>query len=139
MAGCVRRFVPHADLWFDGACSGNPGPMGAGALVIVDGKRFEVSSGPGRGTNNEAEYLGLIGGLRKALTEGATTVTIQGDSQLILRQLEGKYAVRAANLRPFYQEALGLLRKFSGYDLLWIPREENEDADRLARLGAGQR
>ncbi len=113
--------------------------MGAGALVLFEGKRLEVSEGHGRGTNNEAEYLGLIGGLKKALHAGATTITIHGDSQLILRQLEGKYAVRAANLRPFYQEAIALLRKFGGYDLIWVPRDENEDADRLARVGAGQR
>lgn len=130
--------MTHADLWFDGACSGNPGPMGAGALVVVDGRRIEVAEAPpGRGTNNEAEYHGLLAGLRRALSEGASTVTVHGDSQLILRHLEGVYAVRAANLRPLYEEARGLLRRFSRYDLVWVRREENADADRLARIGAG--
>lgn len=112
--------------------------MGAGALLVVDGNRIEVAeTPPGRGTNNEAEYFGLIAGLKRAKAEGATTLTIHGDSQLVLRQLEGKYQVRAANLRPLYEEARRLLRRFSRYDLVWVPREENGDADRLARIGAG--
>lgn len=130
--------MTHADVWFDGACSGNPGPMGAGALVVVDGRRIELAEAPpGRGTNNEAEYHGLLIGLERALREGADTVTVRGDSQLILRHLDGSYKVRAANLLPLYQQARDLLRRFSRYDLVWVRRGENADADRLARIGAG--
>ncbi len=129
----------HADVWFDGACSGNPGPMGAGALVVVDGRRVEYRDGPGVGTNNEAEYLGLIGGLRTALELGADAVTVRGDSQLVLRHLEGRYRVKAENLKPLYREAMDLLGRFSAHALEWVPRDQNAVADRLAREGAGQR
>ena len=123
----------HADVWFDGACLGNPGPMGAGAVVVVAGRRQVVSRHVGRGTNNEAEYHGVIAGLRHALAAGATHVTVRGDSQLVLRHLDGSYAVRAANLRPLYEEARGLLDHFEDVQLQWVRREANADADRAAR------
>ncbi len=120
-------------MWFDGACSGNPGPMGAGAIVRVGGKTYRISQRKGRGTNNEAEYMGLIAGLEEAAKRGARTIHVRGDSQLILRQLSGQYAVKAANLRPFYEQAKALLAQFDGVKLTWVRREENAEADAAAR------
>ncbi len=123
----------HATVWFDGACSGNPGPMGAGAVVLLGHDRKAFSKGFGRGTNNEAEYHGLILGLRHALAAGADEVTVHGDSQLILRHLDGSYAVKAANLRPLWKEATTLLRRFRRVRLEWVPRDRNAEADAAAR------
>ena len=84
-----------ATIWFDGACSGNPGPMGLGAVVQLEGDRPQVlSMAKGHGTNNQAEYHAAILGLRHALAAGATDIVLTGDSQLILRQLKGEYQVR---------------------------------------------
>ncbi len=123
----------HADIWFDGACYGNPGPIGGGAIVEAGGKRHVERVFLGRGTNNEAEYGGLIAGLKRAAALGATSVTVAGDSQLIIRHLEGRYKVKAANLRPLYLEAKALLEAFDDVRLQWIRREMNAAADQAAR------
>lgn len=127
----------HAEVWFDGACSGNPGPMGGGAVIRMDGKDEAISKALGNGTNNEAEYGGLIAGLGAALRRGATSVTVRGDSQLVLRQLEGKYQVKAVNLRPYYEQAKGLLARFERVELIWVRRDENAGADAAARRAIG--
>ncbi len=121
-----------ATVWFDGACLGNPGPMGAGAVVEAGEERKELALPMGRGTNNEAEYHGLILGLRHALAAGADEVVVHGDSQLVLRQLEGRYKVKADNLKPLHEEAKALLARFRTTKLTWVPREANADADRLS-------
>ena len=132
-----HRCGVHAEVWFDGACSGNPGPMGGGAVIVIDGKEEAVSKALGNGTNNEAEYGGLIAGLGAALRRGAASVTVRGDSQLVLRQLEGKYQVKAANLRPYYDQAKALLERFDPVKLVWVPRDQNAGADAAARRAIG--
>ena len=127
------RHRVDATVWFDGACQGNPGPMGGGAVVDVAGRRQEVSVPLGRGTNNEAEYGGLIAGLEAALDAGARTAQVRGDSQLIIRQLEGRYQVKAANLRPYFERAKALLGRFDEVRFVWVPREQNAEADAAAR------
>lgn len=126
----------HATVWFDGACLGNPGPMGAGAVVQTDRERKVLRRAFGLGTNNQAEYHGLILGLRHALGMGAETVTVRGDSQLVLRQLEGRYEVRAPHLKPLHEEALGLLARFAKARLEWVPRAENAEADAASQAAA---
>ena len=123
----------RATIFFDGACSGNPGPMGAGAVVEAGGERRVLSRAMGRGTNNEAEYHAVILGLRHALAAGADEVAVCGDSQLVLRQLEGVYRVSAANLKQLHAEARALLGRFHRVTLRWVPRAENAEADRAAR------
>ncbi|MHB8633750.1 MAG: ribonuclease HI family protein [Thermoplasmatota archaeon] len=120
-------------VWFDGACSGNPGPMGAGAVVVMDGKARALSRAMGEGTNNQAEYHGLILGLRHALAAGADSVTVHGDSQLVLRQVAGRYRVNHEGLKPLHREAQALLARFARFQLEWVPREQNAAADRAAR------
>ena len=123
----------HATVWFDGCCLGNPGPMGAGAVVQTERERKVLSRGFGLGTNNQAEYHGLILGLRHALGMDADTVTVHGDSQLVLRQLGGAYAVKAPGLKALHGEARLLLSRFSRAKLEWVPREENAEADAASR------
>lgn len=125
--------VVHATVWFDGCCLGNPGPMGAGAVVQTDRERKVLRKAFGLGTNNQAEYHGLILGLRHALGMEADTVTVHGDSQLVLRQLGGEYAVKAPGLKALHAEARMLLSKFSKAKLEWVPREENAEADAASR------
>lgn len=126
----------HATVWFDGACLGNPGPMGGGAIVVTDERpprRQVLSMAFGRGTNNQAEYRGLILGLRHALAMGAEQVTVHGDSELVMRQLEGRYAVKAPILKELHAEAKRLLGQFRRADLKWVPRAQNAEADLASR------
>lgn len=125
--------MSRAEVWFDGACTGNPGPMGAGAVVRLDGREKVISTSMGPGTNNEAEYHGLLAGLRAAAQQGASHVVVHGDSQLVLRHLSGEYKVKAANLRPLYEEAKRLLARFRRVELQWVPRDQNARADQAAR------
>ncbi|MGB1697827.1 MAG: ribonuclease HI family protein [Thermoplasmatota archaeon] len=119
-------------IWFDGASKGNPGPMAGGAVLAYEGREEVLHGSPGRGTNNEAEYDGLILGLRRAKALGATRVRIHGDSQLIIKQLQGQYKVKAPNLQDRFKEAKSLLEGFPSRSLQWIPRDENRKADAAA-------
>ena len=134
-----RLPIVHAVVWFDGCCLGNPGPMGAGAVVQTPDGRKVLQRAFGLGTNNQAEYRGLILGLRHALGMGADSVTVHGDSQLVLRQLEGRYAVKAPGLRALHDEAKLLLARFHPARLEWVPREENAEADAASRAALRQR
>lgn len=105
----------------------------AGAAVLRIAGRSTVVHGPvGRGTNNEAEYQGAIAGLQAAKFAGATTVTLRGDSQLVLRQLEGRYQVKAPNLQPLHAEARALIRAFTKVSFEWVKRADNAEADAAA-------
>jgi ribonuclease HI len=125
----------HANAWFDGACSGNPGPMGAGAVVDIGNEHKVLSLSMGMGTNNEAEYHGVLLAVSHALAGGATTLTLHGDSELVIRQLQGTYTVRAPKLKPLHEDALKLLARFEAVKLEWVPRHANEEADQAARAG----
>jgi ribonuclease HI len=120
-------------LFCDGASRGNPGP-GSYGFVIYDGGKIVAQHGACLGvvTNNVAEYSGLVQGLKKCLELGASEVTIKADSQLIIRQLQGQYKVRAPQLLGLYEEAREFLRQFRRTELVHVPREENKLADALA-------
>lgn len=126
----------HATIWFDGACLGNPGPMGAGVVVQCGGKRRTLAKPLGRGTNNIAEYEAAIAGLSLALSMGATSATLHGDSQLVLRQLAGEYKVSAPALRPLHAQAKALMTELGAVRLEWVPRAQNAEADELSKAAA---
>jgi ribonuclease HI len=121
-------------VFTDGAARGNPGPAGAGAVILDEEGRVLARLGKflGKQTNNVAEYQGLLLGLRRARQMGAREVEIRADSQLLIRQLQGKYAVKNEVLKRLHEEALALLRSFERYELLHIPREQNELADEMS-------
>ena len=120
-------------VFSDGAARGNPGPAGAGAVVkSADGKVIaELKQPLGKTTNNVAEYKGLILGLRKAQQLGAREVEVRADSELMIKQLNRKYAVRNEGLKPLYNEAMALLNTFQ-WNAEHIPREENAEADEMS-------
>lgn len=126
-------------LHSDGASRGNPGPAGAGAVLYNPQGEVaaEISVPLGRATNNEAEYAGLIHGLKAALAVGGIErLTVKMDSELIARQLNGIYRVKNERLRPLYDEAKGLLARFTAYRILHVRRELNAAADSLAAQAA---
>lgn len=120
-------------LFFDGACRGNPGPMAIGAILLENSKKVgEISKKIGIGTNNIAEWNALIEGLRLALSCGCKELEVRGDSQLVIRQISGKYRVKSDNLIPLYNEAKKLCMNFNKLNFIWVQREENLYTDTLS-------
>jgi ribonuclease HI len=127
------RFV----LYTDGASRGNPGLAAIGAALyrLDDGKLVlvgQVSDAIGRATNNVAEYEAVIAGLTEALRFEPDELLLRADSQLLIRQLEGRYRVKNPTLQELFTKARKLLRAMPSYRLEHVPREENVVADALA-------
>ena len=127
-------------IYTDGGSRGNPGPAGAG-VAIADGKGKiikEYSVFLGVKTNNEAEYEAVIFGLRKikALLGKEkiknTEIEFRLDSQLIARQINGKYKIEEERLFPLFIKIWNLKIGFGPIKFSEIPREQNKEADRLA-------
>ena len=121
-------------LFTDGAARGNPGPAGAGAVIISPDGHVVAKVGKylGETTSNVAEYTGLILGLKRAKAMGLRELDVLADSELLVKQLSGEYQVKADHLRPLHDEAKALLAGFDKIDLRHIPREENEAADEMS-------
>ncbi|KAG6974969.1 hypothetical protein JG688_00002807 [Phytophthora aleatoria] len=120
----------------DGASRGNPGRSGCGAL-LVDPSTGRVLTTETKyvgdlETNNAAEYHGLMLALQLAQQHQATHVHVHLDSQLIVRQMQGQYRVKAANLRKLHQQCKELSAAFPHVTFSHVAREENTEADRLA-------
>ncbi|KAF4324311.1 hypothetical protein BBO99_00003251 [Phytophthora kernoviae] len=120
----------------DGASRGNPGRSGCGALLVDPTTREVIASSTmyvgDRETNNAAEYHGLLLALRLAQQHQATNVHVHMDSQLIVRQMQGQYRVKAANLRVLYQQCKDMSAALGHVTFSYVARAENSAADRLA-------
>jgi len=121
-------------LFTDGACRGNPGNGGAGAVLVGrDGKVVGTAKRfLGHCTNNIAEYRALILGLETVLERGAATISIYLDSELLVRQIQGIYRVKNPDLKPLMVEIRDLLDRFDAWKIKHVPRSENALADGLA-------
>ncbi len=128
MSKSTARFV----LRFDGGSRGNPGPAGIGVVVEADGVPV-VTLGRyiGTATVNVAEYTALITGLEKALELGATEIDIFGDSELVVKQINGQYRVKHPQLIPLHGRAEALLSQFKRAVIRHNPRGSNRLADAL--------
>jgi ribonuclease HI len=94
----------------------------------------EISEPIARCTNNEAEYRALLCGIRRAQELGARELTVNSDSELLVKQLKGEYKVKSRNLLPLCREAMAVLRQFAKWKAVHASREENSRADMLANL-----
>ena len=126
--------VPRkATLYTDGASRGNPGPAGAGAvLVLGEGRSVRLGRFLGVQTNNVAEYEGVILGLEKALELGVRELDIRADSMLAMMQLKGEWKLKNEGLRPLFAKARELVAKFDRVTFQHIPREQNGAADEMS-------
>jgi len=125
--------VDRVTVHVDGGARGNPGPS-AVAAVASDGSGQELaerSAYIGETTNNVAEYKAVLLGLDLARELGATKVDVVNDSELVSRQIEGRYKVKNAGLKPLYLEAVESLRGFEDWSVTSVRRESNERADEL--------
>ncbi len=124
------KIVAH----IDGASRGNPGPSAAGFTLTdsagshLQAKAFFI----GRATNNVAEYTALVKALEAAKRIGAEQLTVFSDSELLVRQINGRYKVKSEQIRPLFRQAVDLLGEFENWKVRHITREENKEADELA-------
>lgn len=123
----------RAIIYTDGGSRGNPGPSAIGiAVVDANGKIFkEYSRYLGEATNNQAEYQAVIFALQKAKQLKIKEVEIRTDSELIGRQLLGKYKIKDQDLQPLFIKAWNLRLDYDKVDIKIIPREQNKKADLL--------
>lgn len=118
----------------DGAARGNPGPAAYGVIVRrPDGKKHEsLGKYIGRTTNNVAEYYALIAALDYAAANGIRRLRVYSDSQLIVNQIKGIYKVKHPDLRPLHERAKKQAAGLESFQIQYVPREENRDADEMA-------
>lgn len=121
-------------IYTDGGAEPNPGPGGIG--VVIQDRKGEtvttISRSVGRVTNNQAEYMAVIAALEKALSLGFDEVEMRADSELVVRQINGRYKVKNANLKPLYQKVVELKNRLKSFTITHVPRNLNREADRLA-------
>ncbi len=127
-----------AVLHSDGSSLGNPGPAGAGFVLETEtGQVVAEGALPlPRTTVNVAEYHGLIAGLEEADRRGVKRLRVLLDSELICRQVAGRYRVKAPALKPLFQRVRELMSRFDEVTTNHVPRELNARADELANVGS---
>ena len=126
----AEHFTAHCD----GGSRGNPGPSGYGAVIEDAQCRVlaRLSEYLGIRTNNYAEYAGLLAVLRWAVENRAQRLRVVSDSELMVRQMQGKYMVKSPILRPLFEEARRLARSIASFEMRHTFRAGNREADRLA-------
>lgn len=118
----------------DGGSRGNPGDAGAGA-VVLDTNGNEVAAVAeflGKATNNEAEYRALMLGLTTARELGADDVECRVDSELVVKQINGQYKVKKAELKVLHGRVMSIANSFGSFTIMHVRREKNRRADQLA-------
>jgi len=133
-----RRFLIHTD----GAARGNPGPAGLGAVLqdaATGAVVAELARYLGTRTNNYAEWTAVEDALREALRLGATHVDLRLDSELVARQISGRYRVKHPDLKPMHASVMAMLGQLGSYTVGHVPRELNKEADRLSNVAIDER
>lgn len=120
--------------WFDGSAKPNPGRCGIGVRLLgPNGAAVELSQAAGYGNSSEAEYRALILLLETAVAHGAGPLTVYGDSQVVIDDVNGALADSAAVLRSLRARVHALLAQLPATTLRWIPRHKNGEADALSQ------
>ena len=128
--------VNRVILNIDGASRGNPGPAAIGVTIKDENNRLigHIAEKIGNTTNNQAEYLALIAGLKKAISLGAKEISVNSDSELLVKQVQGHYRIKNAGLKELYSEVVKLVYSLASFRIVSIPREQNREADKLANM-----
>jgi len=121
-------------VWIDGASRGNPGPAAIGAVIKDEqGKLLaRISRCIGIMTNNQAEYRAIIAALEKVIDLGIRQVDVKSDSELVVRQINGRYRVKKTVLKDLYQQVIQLQGRLESFTVTHVPRQQNIEADKLA-------
>jgi ribonuclease HI len=125
-------------VFTDGASIGNPGKVGVGYVIYKNEKRIKDGSVfLGNQTNNFAEYMAVIFALTEILGMGERECEVLTDSQLVCEQIKGNYKVANENIFPLFTLAKKIIAQFNKFTITHIPREKNEEADKLSKKAAG--
>lgn len=123
----------------DGGSHGSPGPSGIGVVIEKpDGELIRIAKWIGHHDNNVAEYAALLEALRCALELKATALHVYSDSELVVKQMTGEYACRSPRLYSLNWTCRKLARGLK-FRIAHIPREHNQEANRLANHAARSR
>ena len=127
----IKRLIVFAD----GGSWGNPGPSAVGAVIKDEQGRkvAEISRYIGIASNNQAEYWAAIYALEAAAGLHPEEVELSLDSQLVVRQMEGKYRVSDAALSLLFHRVMPLARGFRRFSIVHIPSQQNGEAHALAQ------
>lgn len=117
----------------DGGARGNPGPAGIGVVFFSSSGEvlYSFKAYIGEATNNIAEYKALIKALEEAVRLGYEELVINMDSELVVRQMQGRYKIKEPTLKVLSGQVLALSNRFKKITYHHVPREENQEADRL--------
>ena len=132
------ELTPLPDGWVlahcDGGARGNPGPAGFGAVLVDQAgvPLAELSEFLGFRTNNFAEYSGLLAVLAWAIAHERRRLRVISDSELMVKQIQGKYKVKSPDLQPLYEEARRRIAQLAGFEIHHALRHKNKVADQLA-------
>jgi ribonuclease HI len=119
--------------WFDGSARPNPGRCGIGARLEGPGGAVEISQPAGYGNSSEAEYRALIALLEAAVARGVSSLTVYGDSQVVIGDVSGPDLNAAPALHVYRAAARALMARIDGLALRWVPRHKNTQADALSQ------
>ncbi|MGB9120858.1 MAG: ribonuclease HI family protein [Candidatus Angelobacter sp.] len=118
--------------YVDGGSHGSPGPSGIGVLIEKpDGELIRIARWIGHHDNNVAEYAALLEALQRALELNATSLSVFSDSELVVKQMTGEYSCRSPRLYSLHWMCRKLARTLK-FCISHIPREQNQEANRLA-------
>jgi probable phosphoglycerate mutase len=135
---CVPPTRLNPDKWViahcDGGARGNPGPAGYGAVIQTESFEVlaELSEFLGIRTNNFAEYSGLLGVLAWTLEHGHRKLRVVSDSELMVKQIQGRFKVNSPDLKPLWMEARRRIAELDEFQITHALRHKNKEADRLA-------
>lgn len=123
-------------VYTDGASRGNPGPAAIGfvvqniegEMIYEQGRRLDVR------TNNYAEYLAVVEALKLCVQNKVDELHLRSDSELLIRQLQGRYKVKSENIRDLFLQCQALLKQIKQVKLEHVRRENNERADELGNM-----
>jgi len=124
----------------DGASRGNPGPASYAVVIRDPGGKpiLELAKNIGRETNNVAEYYALLAALDYATSHNIAALRIRSDSELLVRQMQGRYKVKSADLKPMHERASKMAKQLRYFAIEHVRREQNRDADALANVALDQ-
>jgi ribonuclease HI len=115
-------------IYTDGGSRGNPGPAASAfmSLIITGGKEKvlrKMSRRIGNATNNQAEYRAMIMALEWAISRGFRELVLHSDSELLVKQVMGEYAVRSPRVKDLHGRLMDLLRGVD-YSIIHHRRDE---------------
>lgn len=138
-----ERYCVYGTVHFDGSCAPNPGPDSKCGIVLeVDDEYIRKTYNLGYGTNNTAEWHGVILAMKLALHYGVTHLTLKGDAMIVIRDIRNRKigsSKHGNHLTPLKIEAMELAKQFDSLEAIWVPRYQNADADAMSTAMRGQR